>query len=85
MRNLILAGATGLVLALTGTAAFAIPTTDQIVSHGQTQAQDAVGAFLAVPAQTGVASDAYLPPAPRNVGGEGSNTGATVGGTGSHR
>ena len=82
MRNLILAGAAGLVLALSGASAFAIPSTEQIMSHSQVQ--DAVGAFLAVPAQTGAANDVYVP-APREFGGQGANTGASVGGTGSHR
>lgn len=84
MRNLILAGATGLVLALTATSAFAIPSTDQIERQGQSQDQSAVGAFLPLPVQTGVTGD-YWPAAPRSFGGEGSNTGAGVGGSSTHR
>ena len=76
MRNLILAGAAGLVLALSGASAFAIPTTEQIMSHGQGQDQTAVGAFLPLSVPSGAASfDA--PAAPRNFGGEGVGTGAT--------
>ena len=83
MRNLILAGATGLVLALTGASAYAIPTTEQIMSHGQVQDQTAVGAFLPLAVQTDNAN-AYAP-APRQFGGEGANTGASNGGSASHR
>jgi hypothetical protein len=82
MRNIMLAGAAGLVLALTGTTAFAIPRTTEILAYGQDQ--DAVGAFLPFAAQ-GDNANVYLPAAPRSFGGEGSNTGAGVGGTGSHR
>jgi hypothetical protein len=84
MRNIILAGATGLVLALSGTAAFAIPTTAEIMSHGQVSDQSAVGAFLPFPAMVG-SSDAYAPSAQYDDHGHGANTGAGVGGTGSHR
>lgn len=82
MRNFILAGAAGLVLALSGSAAFAIPTTAEILSHGQDQS--AVGAFLPLPSKAGD-SAVYLPAAPHSFGGEGSNTGVGVGGAGSHR
>jgi hypothetical protein len=86
MRNIILAGATGLVLALSGASAYAIPRTTEILSHGQMDVQDqgAVGAFLPFAAQADNAN-VYVPAAPHSFGGEGSNTGAGVGGTGSHR
>ena len=86
MRNLLLAGAAGLALALAAASAYAIPRTDEIMSRGGIEAQDqgAVGAFLPLPAQADNGA-VYAPPAPREVGGQGANTGASVGGTGSHR
>lgn len=84
MRNIILAGATGLVLALSGTAAFAIPTTAEIMSHGQVSDRTAVGAFLPFPAIVGTAG-VYTPSNQYDDHGHGANTGAGVGGAGSHR
>ena len=84
MRNLILAGATGLVLALTGASAYAIPRTDEIMSHGQVQDQSAVGAFLPLAAPSGAAS-VNVPAAPRDFGGAGVGTGSSNGGSASHR
>lgn len=83
MRNLILAGAAGLVLGMTGTAAFAIPTTAEILSHSQmaSQDQDAVGAYLPFVSQPGN-SNAYPAAVPHSFGGEGAFTGVGPGGAG---
>ena len=80
MRNLILAGAAGLVLALTGTAAFAIPRTGEIMAHSQmaTDDQAAVGAFAPSSAEFGN-PNAYPPAVAHSFGGQGADTGVGPG------
>jgi hypothetical protein len=86
MRNIILAGTTGLVLALTGASAYAIPRTSEILSHSQmtTQDQGAVGAFLPFSSQPDNAN-AYPPAIAHTFGGQGGDTGQGPGGTNGNR